>query len=114
MEKRLILADYTEIIGKLNSVNTDAVTLNAGGQPVKVFLAIEQIPHQKLRKFLGHKIGILRVGGHYYIRKVKVDYHSNKVSNSVSETIINSKETGMMYISKSGYADGSRKSVFRR
>ena len=109
----LQLRDYEEIVGKLIAIYTDGAVITIHGQSIKVFLAAEEIL-QKLRKFLGHKIGILRVGGHYYIRKVKVDYHSNKVSNSVSETIINSKETGMMYISKSGYADGSRKSVFRR
>lgn len=70
MKKRLILADGIEIIGKLLSVNTDAVILDIGGQSIKVFLADEEIP-QKLRKFLGHKIGILRISGQYYFRMIR-------------------------------------------
>jgi len=81
MERRLILADYTEIIGKLISVNTDSVILNVGGQPVKVFLAIEQIPRQKLRRFLGHKLGILRMGNQCYFRMIR----ASRVEIGISE-----------------------------
>jgi len=80
----LILADYTEIIGKLISVNTDAVILSVGGQPVEVFLADEEVP-QKLKKFLGHKIGLLKLDHIFYIRIISGNeehtafYHSQDV-----------------------------------
>ena len=112
-QKQVLLRECEEVVGKLLSVYADGVIVEGRGRPIKVSVACEEAL-RRLKRSLGQEVGILRLGGHYYIRKVKVDYHSNKVSNSVSETIINSKETGMMYISKSGYADGSRKSVFRR
>ena len=91
----LQLRDYEEIVGKLIAIYTDEAVITIHGQSIKVFVTYEKTL-KRLRRFLGQKVGILRIGSHYYIRKVKVDHHSNKVDNSVSGTIINSKKTEMM------------------
>ena len=88
MEKRLEsndaallqLRDYEEIVGKLIAIYTDGAVITIHGQSIKVFLAAEEIL-QKLRKFLGHKIGIFRMSGQYYFRMIR----ASRVEIGISE-----------------------------
>ena len=92
MEKRLKsndaallqLRDYEEIVGKLTAIYTDEAVIKVHGRPIKVFLAGEEIL-QKLEKFLGHKIGLLKLGHIFCIRIISGNeehtafYHSQDV-----------------------------------
>jgi len=88
-QKQVLLRECEEVVGKLLSVYTDGVIVEVRGRPIKVSMACEEAL-RRLKRFLGQEVGILRLGGHYHIRKIKAD-------DSVNETpTINSKKTGKM------------------
>jgi|GEM_PF-5994823 len=70
--KQILLKEHEEIVGKLLSVHIDEIVLKIDDDLVRM-LVPDSETFSKLRKLLGQEIGIIRLGGRYYIRRTGTD-----------------------------------------
>ncbi len=98
--KQVLLGECEEVVGRLISIYTDGVIVEVHGRPIRVSVACEEAL-RGLKRFLGHKVGILRLNGRYRIRRVKNDCVS--IALSVCEKSNTRRKLGRSNISEGDY-----------